>query len=104
MEIELMYPTGKVTISPYLATPGFPQCDHTVGKLSADAGSLCSRIHYTYCKHKHVWAVFLNQLMNKFYFGQAKTCSFLKGQPVSDFGIAYRLLNVQKKGLLLKFT
>jgi hypothetical protein len=37
-----MYPAGKVAISQYLATPGFPQSDHTIGKLSADAGSLCS--------------------------------------------------------------
>ena len=27
-----------------LATPGFPQCDHTVDKLSDDAGSLCSEV------------------------------------------------------------
>ena len=40
--------------------------------------------------------VFLNQLRNKLYFGQAKNFSFLKDQPVSDFGIAYSLLNVQK--------
>ena len=39
-----MYPTGKVAIFRHLATPGFPQCDHTVGKLSADAGSLCSEV------------------------------------------------------------
>ena len=31
-----MYPAGKVDI------PGFPQSDHTVGKPSADTGSLCS--------------------------------------------------------------
>ena len=36
-----MYPAGKVAISQH---PGFPQCDHTVGKLSADAGSLCSEV------------------------------------------------------------
>ena len=29
-----MYPAGKVAISRYTATPGFPQCDHTVGKLN----------------------------------------------------------------------
>ena len=34
-----MYPAGKVAIFQHLATPGFPQSDHTVGKLSADAGS-----------------------------------------------------------------
>ena len=39
-----MYPAGKVAISRHLATPGFPQSDHTVGKLSADAGSLCSEV------------------------------------------------------------
>ena len=39
-----MYPAGKVAISQHLATPGFPQVDHTVGKLSADAGSLCSEV------------------------------------------------------------
>ena len=33
-----MYPPGKVAISRHLVTPGFPRCDHTVGKLSADAG------------------------------------------------------------------
>jgi hypothetical protein len=37
-----MYPAGKVTMSQHLATPGFPQSDHTVGKLSVDAGLLCS--------------------------------------------------------------
>ena len=37
-----MYPAGKVDISQHLATPGFPQSDHTVGEPSADAGSLCS--------------------------------------------------------------
>ena len=36
-----MYPAGKVDISQHLAIPGFPQSDHTVGKLSVDAGSLC---------------------------------------------------------------
>ena len=35
-----MYPAGKVDISQHLAIPGFPQSDHTVGKPSADAGSL----------------------------------------------------------------
>ena len=39
-----MYPAGKVDISQHLATPGFPQCDHTVGKLSVNAGSLCSEV------------------------------------------------------------
>ena len=34
-----MYPAGKVDISRHLAIPEFP---HTVGKLSVDAGSLCS--------------------------------------------------------------
>ena len=33
-----MYPAGKVAISLHLATSGLPQCDHTLGKLSADAG------------------------------------------------------------------
>ena len=33
-----MYPAGKVAIFRHLVTPGFPRCDHTVGKLSADAG------------------------------------------------------------------
>jgi hypothetical protein len=37
-----MYPAGKVDIYQPLAIPGFPQSDHTVGKPSADAGSLCS--------------------------------------------------------------
>ena len=39
-----MYPAGKVDISWQLAIPGFPQSDHTVGKPSADAGSLCSEV------------------------------------------------------------
>ena len=39
-----MYLAGKVAISQHLATPRFPQVDHTVGKLSADAGSLCSEV------------------------------------------------------------
>jgi hypothetical protein len=34
----------KVAISQHLAIPGFPQSDHTVGKLSVDAGSLCSEV------------------------------------------------------------
>ena len=33
-----MYPAGKVAISRHLVTPGFPRCDHTDGKLSANAG------------------------------------------------------------------
>ena len=37
-----MYPAGKVDISQHLAIPRFPQRDHTVYKLSADAGSVCS--------------------------------------------------------------
>ena len=53
-----------------------------------------------YCKPKCVWALFLNQLRSKFYFGQAKTCLFIKDQPVSVFGIAY-MLHVQKRGLVL---
>ena len=36
--LHRMYPPGKVAISRHLATPRFPQCDHTVGKLSADTG------------------------------------------------------------------
>ena len=39
-----MYPAGKFAISRHLVTPGFPQCDHTVGKLSADAGS--QNVHF----------------------------------------------------------
>ena len=39
-----MYPTGKVAISQQLVTPGFPKCDHTVSKLSADTGLLCSEV------------------------------------------------------------
>ena len=34
-----MYPAGKVPISLHLVTPGFPRCDYTVSKLSADAGA-----------------------------------------------------------------
>ena len=37
-----MYPAGKVDIYQHLAIPGFPQSDRTVGKSSADTGSLCS--------------------------------------------------------------
>ena len=38
-----VYPAGKVDIStPSHPGPGFPQSYHTVGKPSADAGSLCS--------------------------------------------------------------
>ena len=37
-----MYHAGKVDISQYLATLGFPQSDHTVSEPSADAVSLCS--------------------------------------------------------------
>ena len=37
-----MYPAGKVDISQHLVIPGFPQSDHSVGKHSADNGSLCS--------------------------------------------------------------
>ena len=39
-----MYPAGKVDISWHLAIPGFSQSDHTVGKLSADAGSLWNTV------------------------------------------------------------
>jgi hypothetical protein len=39
-----MYPAGKVAMSQHLATHGVPQYDHTVGKLSADANSLCSEV------------------------------------------------------------
>ena len=42
-----MYPASKDPISRHLATPGFPQHDHTVGKLSADPGSLCSEVQQT---------------------------------------------------------
>ena len=38
-----MYPADKVDISQHLAIPGVSQNDHTVGKPSADNGSLCSR-------------------------------------------------------------
>ena len=39
-----MYPTCKFAISQHLATPGFPQCDHTVGELSKASGSLCCEV------------------------------------------------------------
>ena len=39
-----MYPAGKFDISQYLATPGFPWSNHTAGKTSTDAGSLCSEV------------------------------------------------------------
>jgi hypothetical protein len=39
-----MYPTGKVAFSQHLVIPGFPQCVHTVGKLSAGLGSLCGEV------------------------------------------------------------
>ena len=37
-----MYRVGKVDISQHLAIPGFSPSDHTLGKPSLDAGSLCS--------------------------------------------------------------
>ena len=37
-----MYLVGKVDISQHIAIIRFLQCNHTVGKLSANAGSLCS--------------------------------------------------------------
>ena len=42
-----MYPAGKVAISQHLVTPGFPRGDHTVAKLSVDAGiaDLLTSIH-----------------------------------------------------------
>ena len=42
-----MYPAGKVAISRHLATIGFSQVDHTVGKLSADAGSVHCVVKYS---------------------------------------------------------
>ena len=39
-----MYHAGKVDIYRHLATPWISGCDHTIGKLSADAGSLCSEV------------------------------------------------------------
>ena len=42
---SVMYPAGKVAISWGLATFRFPWFDHTVGKLSADAGLLCSELY-----------------------------------------------------------
>ena len=41
---DTLYPAGKVAILKHLATLGFAKCDHTVSKLSADAGLLCSEI------------------------------------------------------------
>ena len=37
-----MYPADKDNISWNLAIPRLPNCDHTVGNPSADAGSLCT--------------------------------------------------------------
>jgi hypothetical protein len=51
-----MYPTCKVVISQYLAIPGLPQSGHTVGKSSADAGSL-------YCE---AWQTFWPQVILKY--------------------------------------
>ena len=39
-----MYPAGREDFSQHLAIPGFPQSDHTVSKLSANTGSLCSEV------------------------------------------------------------
>ena len=39
-----MYPAIKDAISQHLDVPGFLQCYHSVGKLSAEAGSLCSEV------------------------------------------------------------
>ena len=38
---------GKVDISQHLAIPGFPKNNHTVGKPSVEAGSLCSEAQQT---------------------------------------------------------
>ena len=51
-----MYPAGKVDISQHLAIPGFPQSDHTVGKPSADAGSLCSIAYFLASSHPQMSA------------------------------------------------
>ena len=40
----VMYPKGKVAISRHLSTPGFHKYDHIVGKLSGNAGFLCSEV------------------------------------------------------------
>ena len=40
--VSEMYPAGNVDISRHLAISGFPQSDHTIGKLSANAGLLSS--------------------------------------------------------------
>ena len=42
-----MYLAGKVDISWHVASPRFPQSDHTVGEPSADAGLLCSEAQQT---------------------------------------------------------
>ena len=39
-----MYPADKVAIFQHLVTPRFPQGDHTINKLRANAGSLCSEV------------------------------------------------------------
>ena len=39
-----MYPAGKDAFSQHLAIPEFSQSDHTVSKLSADAGSLWNTV------------------------------------------------------------
>ena len=33
-----MHLAGKIANPQHLVTPGFPWCDHTVGKLTADTG------------------------------------------------------------------
>ena len=53
-----MYPAGKVVIIWHLVTLGFPRDDHTVGKLNADAGSLCL-IH-----RKQLYLAFFSQQLS----------------------------------------
>ena len=64
-----MYPTGKVAISRHLATPRFPQCDHTVGKLSF------SFSYMTYLK---------NHITKKYCFGNKNELIF-KTTKFADF-------------------
>ena len=40
-----MYPTAQITLSTTSSHPWVPPGDHTVSKLSADAGSLCSEVY-----------------------------------------------------------
>ena len=83
-----MYPAGKVDISQHLATPGFPQSDHTVGEPSADAGSLCSETLQT------SWPQVIFKCQPLFCLDYRST--------QTDPGICKRFESVKQSGISLK--